>query len=67
VFKRLKDDGKSAGSTKSQVDLVPAHSVIWLYLVDRAARDDRSDLCTAIKREINKCRRNPAQRPGDAT
>src|SRR5580692_11379805 len=34
VFKRLKDAGKIAVGTKFQVDLVPAHSVIWLFLVD---------------------------------
>ena len=33
-FKRLKEAGKIPASTKFQVDLVPAHSVIWLFLVD---------------------------------
>src|SRR5262245_24098514 len=34
LFKRLKDAGKIPAGTKFQVDLVPAHSVIWLFLVD---------------------------------
>src|SRR5215469_207374 len=33
-FKRLKQAGKISPDTKFQVDLVPAHSVIWLFLVD---------------------------------
>ena len=32
VFKRLRDAGKIAPGTRFQVDLVPAHSVIWLVL-----------------------------------
>ena len=31
-FKRQKDAGKIPAGTKFQVDLVPAHSVIWLYV-----------------------------------
>jgi len=34
VFKRLKSAGKIPAGMKFQVDLVPAHSVIWLFLVD---------------------------------
>jgi hypothetical protein len=34
VFKRLKAAGKVPAATRFQVDLVPAHSVIWLFLVD---------------------------------
>jgi hypothetical protein len=30
-FKRLKNAGKIPSGTKFQVDLVPAHSVIWLF------------------------------------
>src|SRR5665213_635286 len=33
-FKQLKDAGMIPAGTKFQVDLVPAHSVIWLFLVD---------------------------------
>src|SRR5262249_22046090 len=35
VFKRLKDAGSIPAGAKFQVDLVPAHSVIWLFLVDK--------------------------------
>jgi hypothetical protein len=54
VFKRLKDAGKIAAGTKFQVDLVPAHSVIWLFLVEslHAAIDPIYN--AAIKREIDK-------------
>ena len=34
VFKWLKDTGSISADTKFQVDLVPAHSVIWLFLSD---------------------------------
>src|SRR5262244_3451130 len=34
VFHRLKAAGKIAAATRFQVDLVPAHSVLWLFLVD---------------------------------
>ena len=53
-FKRLKDAGKIAAGTKFQVDLVPAHSVIWLFLVDalHAPLDPRYN--DALKREIDK-------------
>ena len=43
AFKRLKDAGKIPAGTKFQVDLVPAHSVIWLFLVDPSC-GNRSDL-----------------------
>ena len=53
-FKRLKQAGKIAPGTKFQVDLVPAHSVIWLFLVDglHAAIDPIYN--DALKREIDK-------------
>ena len=41
VFRRLKAAGKIAAETKFQIDLVPAHSVIWLYLVDGASSRNR--------------------------
>jgi hypothetical protein len=34
-FRRLRDAGKIAPGTRFQVDLVPAHSVIWLFVVER--------------------------------
>jgi len=54
VFRRLKDAGKIAPGTKFQVDLVPAHSVIWLFLVEalHAAIDPIYN--EAVKREIDK-------------
>jgi hypothetical protein len=54
AFKRLKDAGKIPAGTKFQVDLVPAHSVIWLFLVDalHAAIDPLYN--DALKREIDK-------------
>ena len=53
-FKRLKDAGKIPAGSKFQVDLVPAHSVIWLFLVDalHAAIDPIYN--DALKREIDK-------------
>ncbi len=44
VFKRLKDAGKIPASAKFQVDLVPAHSVVWLFAGGEAARRDRPGL-----------------------
>jgi hypothetical protein len=53
-FKRLKESGRIDRKTKFQVDLVPAHSVIWLFLVDElhAAIDPIYNV--ALKREIDK-------------
>ncbi|HUK58063.1 MAG TPA: hypothetical protein VLV50_02445 [Stellaceae bacterium] len=34
VFRRLRDAGKIAAGTRFQVDLVPAHSVIWLFVAE---------------------------------
>jgi hypothetical protein len=54
VFKRLRDTGKIAPGTKFQVDLVPAHSVLWLFLVEelQAALDPVYN--DALAREIDK-------------
>jgi hypothetical protein len=54
VFKRLKDAGKIAAGTKFQVDLVPAHSVIWLFLVENLHAAIDPIYNAAIKREIDK-------------
>jgi hypothetical protein len=54
VFKRLKDRGKIAPGTKFQIDLVPAHSVIWLYLVDALHAPIDPIYNEAVKREIDK-------------
>jgi hypothetical protein len=53
-FKRLKDAGKIAAGTKFQVDLVPAHSVIWLFLVDSLHAPIDPVYNDALKREIDK-------------
>ena len=54
VFKKLKDAGKIAAETKFQIDLVPAHSVIWLYLVDALHAPIDPIYNEAVKREIDK-------------
>src|SRR5262249_52833659 len=53
-FKRQKNTGNIPVGTKFQVDLVPAHSVIWLFLVDalHAAIDPIYN--DSLKREIDK-------------
>ena len=53
-FKRLKDAGKIPSATKFQVDLVPAHSVIWLFLVDELHAPLDAIYNDAVKREIDK-------------
>src|SRR5580700_10301322 len=53
-FKRLKDADKIAAGTKFQVDLVPAHSVIWLFLVDALHAPLDPLYNDAVKREIDK-------------
>ncbi len=54
VFKRLRAAGKIAAETRFQVDLVPAHSVIWLFVADdlQAAIDPIYN--EAVAREIDK-------------
>jgi hypothetical protein len=54
VFRRLKDAGKIPAGTKFQVDLVPAHSVIWLFLVDALHAPLDPTYNDAVKREIDK-------------
>ena len=54
VFRRLKDAGKIPAGTRFQVDLVPAHSVIWLFLVDRLHAAIDPIYNEAVKREIDK-------------
>ena len=53
-FKRLKEAGKIPAGTKFQVDLVPAHSVIWLFLVDALHAPIDPLYNDAVKREIDK-------------
>jgi hypothetical protein len=54
TFKKVKQAGKIAGATKFQVDLVPAHSVIWLFLVDELHAAIDPIYNAAVKREIDK-------------
>jgi hypothetical protein len=54
VFKRLKDAGRIPTGTKFQVDLVPAHSVIWLFLVDALHAPLDPIYNGALKREIDR-------------
>jgi len=54
VFKRLKNADKIPGGTKFQIDLVPAHSVIWLFLVDALHAPIDPLYNAALKREIDK-------------
>lgn len=54
TFAALKEQGKIAADVKFQVDLVPAHSVIWLFVEEdlHAAIDPLYN--AAVKREIDK-------------
>jgi hypothetical protein len=54
AFKDLRDAGKIAPGTRFQVDLVPAHSVLWLFLVDALHAPIDPIYNAAVKREIDK-------------
>jgi hypothetical protein len=54
VFKRLKEEGKILAGTKFQVNLAPAHSVVWLFLVDALHASIDPIYNEALKREIDK-------------
>ena len=53
-FKRLRVAGKIPAGTKFQVDLVPAHSVIWLFLIEALHAPIDPIYNEALKREIDK-------------
>lgn len=53
-FKALKDGGRIAPGTKFQVDLVPAHSVIWLFVDEDLHEAIDPVYNAAVKREIDK-------------
>jgi hypothetical protein len=53
-FKRLKEAGKIARDVKFQIDLVPAHSVTWLFLVDALHAPLDPVYNSALKGEIDK-------------
>jgi hypothetical protein len=54
VFKRLRDAGTIAAGTRFQVDLAPAHSVLWLFLVDELHAAIDPIYNAALKREVDK-------------
>ena len=54
VFSRLKAEGKILPKTKFQVDMVPAHSIIWLFVEDRDQVQIDSILNEAVKLEIDR-------------
>jgi hypothetical protein len=54
VFKRLKEAGRIPAGIRFQVDLVPAHSVVWLFLVDALHAPIDPIYNAALKREIEK-------------
>ena len=54
VFRRLKAAGKVASATRFQVDLVPAHSVLWLFLVDELTAAVDPIYNEAVRHEIDK-------------
>jgi hypothetical protein len=54
TFKALKEEGKIAPGTKFQVALVPAHSVIWLFVDEDLHKAIDPIYNAAVKREIDK-------------
>lgn len=57
VFSRLKKAGQIPRHVKFQCDLVPAHSVLWLYIEDDLQADLDPIYNAAVKREIDKLAR----------
>lgn len=53
-FARLKRAGKIPAHCRFQIDLVPAHSVIWLFLADSLHAPVDPIYNAALKREIDK-------------
>ncbi|MFZ1213788.1 MAG: hypothetical protein WAO13_10435, partial [Pseudolabrys sp.] len=53
-FAALKQAGKIAPNVRFQIDLVPAHSVIWLFLQDDLHKPLDPVFKEALKREIDK-------------
>jgi hypothetical protein len=54
IFRRLKDAGKIPAGVRFQVDLVPAHSVLWLFLVEALHAPLDPVYNEAVKREVDK-------------
>jgi hypothetical protein len=57
VFARLKQQGVIPPNCRFQVDLVPAHSVIWLFLQDDLHRELDPIYNDGVRREIDKLAR----------
>ena len=57
VFARLKQQGTIPPHCRFQVDLVPAHSVIWLFLQEDLHRELDPVYNDAVRREIDKLAR----------
>jgi hypothetical protein len=53
-FKRLRDAGRIAAGTRFQIDLVPPHSVIWLFVAEDAQAAIDPLYNEALAREIDK-------------
>ena len=56
-FAELKQQGKIPAHCRFQVDLVPAHSVVWLFLQDHLHRAVDPIYNEAVRREIDKLAR----------
>ena len=65
VFERMKVAGRIAPETKFQVDLVPAHSVIWLYLSTRCTRRSIRSTMRRSSGDRQDRSRDPAWSAGD--
>ncbi len=53
AFARLRDAGKIAAGTRFQVDLAPAHSVLWLFVVEEQQAALDAVYNAAVAREID--------------
>lgn len=54
VFRRLRESGRIPAGTRFQVDLVPAHSVIWLFVAEELQADVDPLYNDALAREIDR-------------
>lgn len=54
AFRRLRDEGKIAPGIRFQVDLVPAHSVLWLFVAEALQAEMDPIYNDAVAREIDK-------------
>jgi hypothetical protein len=54
IFRQLKEMGKIHAHAKFQVDLAPAHSVLWLFLIEALHAQIDPIYNAAVKQEIDK-------------